>query len=256
MAYEQNDRKELPSTLLDNTNMRITAPSPSTKGKFANLSFKVFKGNPRLYVRTNNPNDNDNYGTIAVPMTLPVFETFMNAWEASITAPPETKYTIECENFPKGSRPGPGVRPELLHVIHVGKDSDGVVSIMVVDKTNDRRDKVKFEIGAPRFVTVIEKGQPMDRARASEYFSRVWIDLLRSVVRQECVRTWEKPAQFNGNRQGGGQRQNNYQGGGQRNQYQGGGNQGGNQGGDNGYQNQAPAQSGGQNDFGSDDIPF
>lgn len=257
MAYD-DQRKELPSTILDNTNMRLSAPNPSVKGKYASLSFKVFKGNPRLQVRTNNPDDRENYGTIAVPMTMPVFSAFIHAWESAIDAPAESKFTIECENFPKGQRQGPGVRPELMHVIHVGKDADGVVSLMVVDAKNPRRDKIKFEVTAPRFITVLEKGQPMDRARASEYFSRVWTRLLRDVVTQEAVRTWEKPAQYNpqggGNggyqRGGGGGYQRGGDQGGRGNDYQ---SRGGDQGGRDDY---SSSGSQGGADVSGDDIPF
>lgn len=252
---ENQQQSPLPSTILENRNLALTAPCPTAEGKWSSLYFRIYKGNPRLVVRTNDPNDKVNYGQISVPMTPVVFETFLTAWEDAIEAEPGHKGIINAENFPKGSR-----QPELMHKIIVGKDQDGVVSIMVVDVLEPNRPRIKFEVGAPRFVEYTRNNEPLTKVELSTHFSRIWVRLLRELVNQETVRTWEKPAPFNpsgnrgnwnNNRGGGGNRGNwnNNRGGGGGGNYNNNYNRNQNQGGGD----QSQSQGGGDN---FDDIPF
>lgn len=249
MSEKRNFPNAHVRNVLDGNNLSISAPCPTAKGKWSSLNFRVTNGNPRIIIYTNDPDDEGNdYGRIVVKLHPLSFETLLNVWESCIDKEAGYKETIEIEDFifNGGQR---SERPELTHKIIVGKDNDGVISLMVLDARGPNRPRIKFEIRAPRFVKLLSSGgEPLDRAQESVRFTRIWIDLLRPLATQLAVDTWKEPQRRNQNQnQGGGNRGG---GGG----YGGGGNRGGGYGGGN--QQQSSGGGGGGNDFDDDPIPF
>lgn len=234
MSENRNFPNQHVKNVLDGNNLSISAPCPTAQGKWSSLNFRVTKGNPRLIIYTNDPNDSGNdHGRIVVKLHPLSFGALLRAWELALTQEAGWKESIEIEDFIYGRGGQRSDKPELTHKIIVGKDGDGVISLMVLDARIRDRPRIKFEIKAPRFVRLIgSDGEPLSKAAESVRFSEIWLKILNELAPNLYASTWEEPKKRN-QQGGGGYRNNNNDGGGRR------------QGGD------APAAD----DF-ADEIPF
>lgn len=201
--------------VLDGNNLSISAPCPTAQGKWSSLNFRVTKGNPRIIIYTNDPNDSVNdHGRIIVKLHPLSFGALLRAWELALTQEPGWKESIEIEDFIYGRGGQRSDKPELTHKIIVGKDGDGVISLMVLDARIRDRPRIKFEIKAPRFVRLIgANGEPLSKAAESIRFSEIWLKILNELAPSLYASTWEEPKKRNqqgggySNNDGGGRRQ-------------------------------------------------
>lgn len=244
--------------IFDNNNLALKAPcpTPSGQGQISTLRWIFTNGNPRLVIWTNDPADKDNtYGKIEVRMTPIVLLDIVEALRTAANGPDDVSYTAAVENFV-----GNPARKENTHSITVGKGKDGVVFIVVRDLLNRTRPVIPFTFnGSPTHNWVQRGGEPADPRLVSPVSARAWANLLEGPGMKLCTETWKEPERRNqqgGNRQGGGNWNNNRQGGGggNWNNNQGGGNGGGN--GGNWNNNQGGGGQQATNVGIDDDIPF
>lgn len=233
-----------PKDITASSNLRLSAPCPSARGKWSKLSFSQWMGNPRIEVMTEDPNDQgNNRGRITAKMDLITFQMILNLVRTLCTNPEETKWKIELKKpgkFQQGQPPA-----EAIHEasVIVGRDAEGVIFISVKDELISGRPVVKFPFAMTnRFTRLVRSnGEPPTASELSIQAARAWCDASEKIMAQVCVDRYEHPQPPGGgyNRNGGGGGGGNWN----RNQNNGGGNGGGNSGGG------APSSGGGDDDF-------
>lgn len=229
---------------LQNPKIRLSAPNPQSKGKYATMQWDIWGNNPRIVVNTNDPamaTPDRGFGRIQAAMETPTFYAFLEMLKEAIAAAPGWKANLQMWSNPKGGG-GPGVEPVPSADVWVGKDAEGVVFISVVKK-EEGWPIIKFPFGAPdrRFVKVFHSdGSEYSKGDLSVVYAKAYLRLLGELMAAILTKTYEKPAPFIPGQRGGG-------GGGY-------GNRGG--GGGGGYQQRSGGGSGGGGDVGGDDLPF
>jgi len=230
---------------LQNPKIRLSAPNPQSKGKYASLQIDIWNNNPRVVVNTNDPNfasADRQFGRITGAMETPTYYMMLGFLDQAIVAENGWKANIQVLANPKGSS-GPGVEPVPSADIWIGKDAEGVVFISVVNKLSEGWPVIKFPFGPPdrRFVKVFHaNGSEYTKAELSIQYAKAFREAFGELMAGVLVKTYVKPEPFiPGNRGGGGGGYNRNGGGG------GGGYNRGNGGGGGGG---APA--------GEDDLPF
>lgn len=230
---------------LQNPKIRLSAPNPQSKGKYASLQIDIWNNNPRVQVNTNDPNfasADRQFGRITGAMETPTFYAMLGFIDQAIVAEPGWKANIQVLSNPKGQS-GPGVDPVPSADIWIGKDAEGVVFISVVNKLSEGWPVIKFPFGAPdrRFVKVFHaNGSEYTKAEISIQYAKAFREAFATLMGGVLVKTYVKPEPFiPGNKGGGG-----YNRGGGGGGYNNGGNRGGNGGG------------GGASSGDGDDLPF
>lgn len=235
----------------------LYADCPTAQGKTSTLGWSVFEGNPRIEVRTNDPNDQDNnYGKITAAMAPMESGGLAVLIDQAIDAPNGWKRGIKNSNSYK---PGSGERfetPQHVSDIVLGKDEEGVIWISVVEQG---RPVIRFYFGPSKFHQFVNAdGTPLSKAEVSILVARAYakmlpvvlgnliaIDAVNKSENPEEQKPYDKEAQQRGqgfqrgggfNRGGGGGWQGNRGGGGGGNWNRGGGGGGwqGNRGGGGG----------------------
>jgi hypothetical protein len=238
-------RPERKKNALDNTKLKMSAPTPGHQGKYANLVWGLYSNNPRITVYTGDPNDageQNGWGKISANLDAPIFFAFLKMLHDVIDAPPDTKNKIENKNFifPGGKR---SEKPVVTSELWVGKDKDGIIWISVSARD---RPKIKFNFNKSDFHEFYHgNGEPYTPAESSAVYARGYITLLEGLMTTMLDNHWVEPPPRDppgggGQRGGGG----GYGGGG--GQRSGGGGYGGGSGGG----------GGGSTSGGDDDIPF
>lgn len=256
------------SALLRNTKLQLRAPCPTAPGKWSSLRWDMYRDNPRLVVRTNDPADQEkDYGQITAAMDPSVFYIFLDQLE-QVVAGNLPSFKLECHNIPRndtGSR-------DIVHIsdIWVGKDKDGVMNISVVSKNDTSRPVVKFpfDVSDSRFHKLYHKsGEEYTLAERSVAAARGYLMFLKQIMPLIHIADWTPPPPnpnagnrggFNKggggfNKGGGFQRQGGGGGGFQRGGNGGGGGYGG------GYNRggaQAEPRAATADDSSDDNIPF
>jgi hypothetical protein len=204
MSDTQNTQKPK-KTILTSSKLVFTAPAPGQQYKKATLGFDTWNGDVSIVVRTNDPNDTTNYGTIRAGMDLFTFSSFLDFLKKAPEMEPKTKVQIDCvgkSTFADGKRT-PG---SLLAKVFVGKDEQGVIYLSVIDAQNPGRAMLKFDILVPnreKFHVFHKNGERMSPAEESASYARGVARTLQAVVPQICYDTYEPP-QFSKGGQGGG----------------------------------------------------
>lgn len=230
---------------LNNPKIRLSAPCPTAKGKFSNLSFDMWQNNPRVVVATNDPsmmNKDRQFGKITAAMESPTFYLFLEYIKEAVESKEEVKNNLQLFGNPKGGG-GPGVEPVHLTDLWVGRDAEGCIFISVVKK-EEGWPIIKFVFGPPdrRFVKARDQsGQEVGKARVSQAYAKAYYELLKATMGALIIHSYVEPPPYIPGNKGGG-----YGGGGgyQQRNNGGGGSRGGYGGGDSG------------GDAGGDDLPF
>lgn len=255
MSDQNGPKKQYKSAILRGSKWQLSAPCPTAKGKYSKLYWDMYSGNPRLVVRTNDPEDEGNeYGRITAALEPLTFAALLGCIEEAAKSPAPVKYKVECYSNPKTEQ-GRG-EITLSHEIHTGKDAQGRVYISVIDKQKNRP-VVQFFFAAPdsRYHRVFMNGQELGEDAKSVLYALNTVELLRNIFPVAMIFDHEPPPPRTGGNGGGGWKGNSG-GGGWKNRNGGGGGWKGNSGGNwkNNSNSDAPA---GGNDFGGDDdIPF
>lgn len=241
---QMNQRKK---NALDNSKLRLSAPSPVAQGKWASLSVIFDKNNPRFVVYTGEEGDRaNNYGKIEARLDTAVFYAFLELVKniAHKDTPNGHKDKLDNENFTWfGGKRSDG--PVSVSELQVGKDKDtGEVWMAVVAKD---RPRVQFKFGPPPMHKnwTHGSGEAFSAGELSQIFAHGYVNLMEKIVAHLSVTEWVDPAIERAEKEA--QKARGGQGGG------GGYNRGG--GGSGGGQRQEQQQSSGGDDF-DGDIPF
>lgn len=213
---------------LDNSKLRLSAPSPVAQGKYASLSVIFDNNNPRFVVYTGEESDrSNNYGKIEARLDLSVFSAFVVLLRnvAQPSTPNGHKDKLDNLNFiyPGGKR---SEAPVVVSELQVGKDKEtGEIWMAVVAKD---RPRIQFKFGPPPMHKnwVHGTGEPFSAGELSAIFAQGYANLIERMVAHLAVTEWvdpaiaraEKEAKQGGQRSGGGGGggYNRSQGGGQR----------------------------------------
>lgn len=142
-----SDNQQKPAkTIFASTKLRLTAPCPTAKGKWSNLSFDIWNSNPRIVVTTNDPalaNPENQYGRITAALDAITMMAFIEILKTVAKSEGPTKTKIENYGTKRGGDPK---IPEHLTDLWVGKDDNGIVFISVLNKA-EGWPTIKFTFG-------------------------------------------------------------------------------------------------------------
>lgn len=188
---------------LDNSKLKMSAPSPTAPGKNAALVWSLVKNAPRITVFTGDPeeqNERMGWGKINANLDMPTFYVLMGLIKESLTAEPGWKMKIENKNFTffGGKR---SLTPEVVSELHVGKDNSGRCWISV---TAANRPKIQFFFNAPEFHSLYDaKNEPLSNGEVSKRYTAAYIRALELIMASVATSSWEDPPPPK-DRQGGG----------------------------------------------------
>lgn len=213
--------------VLDNPKLKLYAPN--SKGQSAKLGWELFKNNPRIVVRTNDPEDTVEYGKITAAMDLVTFFALMQLITQAANAKGEFREKIDNKNFTWGG----GQRSEKPVVVNstiVSRDAEGVISLTV---SAPRRPVIKFQFDSSDYHNFVKSdGTPLERGEASQRVALGYVNMLEMLMAHLAVVNYVEPEQKQPGGGGGGGFQRGGQGGGGGGNFnRGGGNQGGGGGG-------------------------
>ena len=138
-----------PKTFLGISKLSIMAPCPTAKGKYSQLTYDIYKGSPRIVVKTNDPGDTRNYGRIVAAFSPADFYYYLEVLEKHLLdTTVDTKTKVECYNhsFEGGKR---SQDITLQNDVWVGRDKEGLLFISLIDKTAEDRPVIKFVFDLP-----------------------------------------------------------------------------------------------------------
>lgn len=143
------------------------------------LMFGIYRENPRLVVKTNDPNDEQNsYGKITGamdPATWGVFESYI---EALVRNPVKDIKVIKNFNLYKGNQKFD--EPQHINTTLVGREEDGRIYIQLVE---EGRPSSKFYFGPPRFHVLLRMDKTeVSAGEASQQYALAAIKMLSRVM--------------------------------------------------------------------------
>lgn len=143
------------------------------------LYWAIFDGNPRIVVRTQDPNDKDNnYGTIVAPMDPIIMSVLSDIIRQAADAEPGWRQKITNKStWHNGQKLQ---EPTRINDIIVGKDSEGCVYIALHE---DNRPNLRFLFGPSTFHYLIKNdGSPLSKAELSVLFAKGYANMVMQAV--------------------------------------------------------------------------
>ena len=143
------------------------------------LYWAIFDGNPRIVVRTQDPNDKDNnYGTIVAPMDPIIMSVLSDIIRQAADAEPGWRQKITNKStWHNGQKLQEPIR---INDIIVGKDSEGCVYIALHE---DNRPNLRFLFGPSSFHYLIKNdGSPLSKAELSVLFAKGYANMVMQAV--------------------------------------------------------------------------
>ena len=143
------------------------------------LYWAIFDGNPRIVVRTQDPNDKDNnYGTIVAPMDPIIMSVLSDIIRQAADAEPGWRQKITNKStWHNGQKLQ---EPTRINDIIVGKDSEGCVYIALHE---DNRPNLRFLFGPSSFHYLIKNdGSPLSKAELSVLFAKGYANMVMQAV--------------------------------------------------------------------------
>lgn len=200
-----------PKNALDNRKLVLFAKCPTAVGKYSTLTWSIINNNPRITVRTNDPdemNKEQNWGRITAALDTPVFYAFLELIKEAVAAPNDWKKKILNKNYTffTGKR---SEKPEVVSELWVGKDKDGKVWISVIDALKPNRPKIQFFFECPNFHGFVEgDGSPVSDGKVSQLFAMGYVNILSQLMAHLSVTTFvdtDKKKEGQNNNRGGNQ---------------------------------------------------
>ncbi len=112
--------------------------APGVPGKRSRLVWVSYRGNPRITVFTNIPNDASK-GIINAPMNPETFLVFMDMLESVAKDPNESKFKIDCWTNAKNPNNPDGPRDRILiSEVYFGRDDKGIIWISLIAPNRPR----------------------------------------------------------------------------------------------------------------------
>lgn len=143
------------------------------------LYWAIFDGNPRIVVRTQDPNDKDNnYGTIVAPMDPIIMSVLSDIIRQAADAEPGWRQKVTNKStWHNGQKLQ---EPTRINDIIVGKDSEGCVYIALHE---DNRPNLRFLFGPSSFHYLIKNdGSPLSKAELSVLFAKGYANMVMQAV--------------------------------------------------------------------------
>lgn len=143
------------------------------------LLWALFDGNPRIIVRTNDPNDEqNNYGQITAP--IDPFTCSALALMIKEAAKAEPGYRAKIVNKSTWHNGKKHDEPVRINDIIVGKDNDGGVYISLHE---DNRPNIRFFFGPSSWHLLVKSdGSPVSKAEFSPLYAVAYADLLLATI--------------------------------------------------------------------------
>ena len=127
---------------------QMYTPAPGAQGKRSALRYSSYRGNPRLSLFTNVPNDS-NRGMLNAAMNPETFLIFLDLLEKIARDPGPGKYKIDCMTTPRAPEGAERSTEKILGAeLYFGRDENGIVWISV---TAPNRPRIKFEYRLSEF---------------------------------------------------------------------------------------------------------
>lgn len=143
------------------------------------LYWAIFDGNPRIVVRTQDPNDKDNnYGTIVAPMDPIIMSVLSDIIRQAADAEPGWRQKVTNKStWHNGQKLE---EPTRINDIIVGKDSEGCVYIALHE---DNRPNLRFLFGPSTFHYLVKNdGSPLTKAELSVLFAKGYANMVMQAV--------------------------------------------------------------------------
>lgn len=155
------EQKPVPAkTVFDFDKLAMSSPNSPAK-----LRFGVYNNNPRVIVYTNDKNDKESYGRITAALDPFVFNQLTTLITKVANSPEPTEFIIENKGFEYRNNEK-AKEVSVLNVIRIGKDSNGVVWMMV-ERVN--RPKIRFDFGYSAYHVITHAdGTPLSQADSSK----------------------------------------------------------------------------------------
>lgn len=183
------------------------------------LMFGVYRENPRLVVKTNDPNDEGNsYGKITAAMDPMTWAVLAQHVEDLVKNPQKDIKVIKNFNLYKGNQKFD--EPQHVNTTLIGREEDGRIYIKIIE---DGRPTPTFYFGPPKFHALIRMDKSeMPSGEASQMYALAGVRMLTQIFAASmgkrddgeqddaAARTPDRSA----DRQGGGGGWGNRQGGG------------------------------------------
>lgn len=168
---------------------RLTTPLNPGSGEPINSSFilGMYRGNPRLIIRTNDPQDQENnYGRLVAPMDPTTFEVFLEFITKAVNATEKVSYAIVNKTlWERGQKLD---EPKMLNRVIVGRTDDGRIWFTIQEGT---RPTPRFVFGPSSFHD-LTLPSPTDAtelvAEISRTYARNMANSMRGVVNAVAAR--------------------------------------------------------------------
>lgn len=158
---------------------QLFTETPGVAGKRSRLGYSSYRGNPRISVYTNVPNDTGK-GMINAAMNPETFLAFLDLFEQVAKGNAETKFKIECYTIQRAVEGQETSKEKILaSELYFGRDSNGIIWISV---TAPNRPRIKFDFKLSDFHKIFkEDGKPLSDTEGSSLQAMATITALRSV---------------------------------------------------------------------------
>lgn len=158
---------------------QIFTETPGVEGKRSRLGWSSYRGNPRINVFTNVPNDAQK-GMMSAAMNPETFLIFLNMLEEFAVKPGEQKAKIDCYTIPRAIEGQERSTDKILaSEIYFGRDAQGILWISVVVAN---RPKIKFEFKISDFHKIYKgDGTQLTPADGSSLQTLATVKALRTV---------------------------------------------------------------------------
>lgn len=159
---------------------QLFTETPGVPGKRSRLGFSSYRGNPRITVFTNVPNDTGK-GVINAPMNPETFLVFLDLLEKVALNPAESKHKIDCWTVMRAAEGQEANREKtLLSELYFGRDAAGLIWISV---TAPNRPRIKFDYRISDFHKIYKgDGTQLTEGESSTLQAMATIRALREVM--------------------------------------------------------------------------
>lgn len=206
MSNGNNNRGFTPrkKNALDTYGFNIRVPVNGEQGKFSNLSWEISRNSLGCKVYTGYSSDEMHQkGLIRARLDGIAFFGYLELIKQALTEKGEWKGKIEFSDFTfMGGKRSDG--PQLISIIYVGRDEDGVIWTSIIDAINKDRPRIKFPFGAGRGHRIKHSdGTDYTNPEVSQLFAKAYYNMLSSVgatvMANEYVEPKPRQNNFNNN---------------------------------------------------------
>jgi len=196
---------------LDNYAFNIRVPVPNEKGKFSSLNWEISRNSLGIKIYTGFSSDQGNQGgMLRARLDGISFYAFLELIKVALEAKEEWKGKIEYSDYTffGGKRSD---APQLVSTVYVGRNSEGMIWISVIDNTKKDRPRIQFPFGCGRNHKLKHAdGADYSIAEQSQLVAKAYYNMLSNLGSMVAVREYVEPPKKEFNRGGNNNGGNNY----------------------------------------------